>query len=247
MQRKHKNHRYISGEWYDDQYSTPGSRYHDCYVKDEEPIIYAKQCNWYYSYLIAAALGVRPNAKILDLGSGVGMFIQSWIDNGFTNIQGIEISKEAIKHSKIPERLTHGSVEDMSMFKDKEFDLVFSSAFFEHVDESILEQSIKECHRIGKKQAHLIDLPGKVHPEGVDTDPSHITMIPMSEWLNLFMKHTDQMVMKIDDLIAGEYPIVAVLDNNDMHYPLISCIRRQYDKHERVQKRQPEKVSAIQL
>jgi trans-aconitate methyltransferase len=240
------NDKYINGEWYEDQYSTPGSRYHDCYI-DQPFVIQAQQTNWYYSYLIAGALGIRPDAKILDLGSGVGKYIESWIENGFTNTQGIEISKTAISHSNVADRITHGSVADMSMFKDKEFDLVFSAAFFEHVDESILDNVIKECFRVGKNQAHLIDLPGKVDQGDIDIDPSHINMKPINEWYKLFAEDTDDLVMRIDDLLTSEWPIIAVLDSKNLHYPIVRCLYKQRQKSQRRQQAEQREYSAIQL
>jgi ubiquinone/menaquinone biosynthesis C-methylase UbiE len=239
------NDKFINGDWYEDQYSTPGSRYHDCYIRDPF-VIQAQETNWYYSLLIAATLGVRPEDKILDLGSGVGKYIETWMSNGYNNIQGIEISKTAISHSSVKDRITHGSVADLSMFEDKEFDLVFSSAFFEHVDESILATALKECDRVGKNQAHLIDLPGKVDQGDIETDPSHITMKPMDEWMELFNKYSEGMIMRIDDLLTGEWPILAVLDTKRLHYPVIRNLYKAQKKR-KAQMPEQREYSAIQL
>jgi ubiquinone/menaquinone biosynthesis C-methylase UbiE len=199
--------------------------------------------------MVAALMGISTKDKILDLGSGVGYYVKSWIDNGYKHTKGIEISKTAIENSKVSSRLTHGSVADMRMFHDKEFDLVFSSAFFEHVDDSILETVIKECTRIGKKQAHLIDYAGKTNPKEVEIDPSHINMKSAKEWHKIFYDTTLQPVMLFDDLLQGDWPIVGVLDVDNIHYPLLRCIDKQQARRRAMRELETEQrqYDAVQL
>ena len=207
------NDDFISGKFYEDEYS--GKWYRKQYIETPEPL-WAREANDYYVRLFIAYTGIRPSAKILDLGSGVGRQIEAWRRCGFRNVKGIEISEAAIKHAGSGCEIYHGSVADMSMFEDNEFDLISSAAFFEHIDESILDKVLSECFRLGKRQAHTIGL------ERGD-DPGHINIKPMEEWVIRFAevsKRREYFVASLPDPILTETPVLVVLHGDLIPDPL---------------------------
>lgn len=81
------------------------------------------------------------NAKILEIGCNVGRNLNYLFLNGFKNLEGIEISDEAVqllKHT-YPEMERHTKIHNAAVeeiireFRDYEFDIVFTMAVLEHV------------------------------------------------------------------------------------------------------------------
>ena len=195
------NEKFISGEWYEEQYKTEGSLYHTHYVKNKQPL-WAKQMNQHCVDLTIAYTGISPNAKILDLGSGIGYYMNAWQYRGY-DVRGIEISKLAVELSKQP-KMVCGSVEDMSCFEDKQFDLVYSAALFEHIDSSIFEKVFEECCRIGDIQIHLIS-------QDKGTDPSHINIKSAEEWAwDFYSLTTEHKVFLIPNLLEKGHPLIII-------------------------------------
>jgi len=215
------NQKFIDGSWYDEQYNMNDSLYNIHYIKNEQPV-WAKQMNQHCVDLTIAYTGILSDAKILDLGSGVGYYMNSWQYRGF-DVHGIEISKIAIKASK-QSNMVHGSVQDMSCFKDKQFDLVYSAAFFEHIDESIFNDVFKECCRVGVIQVHLIS-------QDKGTDPSHINIHSAEEWAwKFYSSTTDYKIILIPNLLETGHPFIIIYpEGKKLPYQLHRYVKN-YDK-----------------
>lgn len=97
-----------SGAWYEQQYKTPGERYHEMYIKgldgDDKPVQpeWAADADNYHVHFACAWLGltpgrrfVRERQRILDCGSGVGQYALAWARAGFT-VLGVEVSQTAV-------------------------------------------------------------------------------------------------------------------------------------------------------
>lgn len=213
------NAQYIDGSWYENEYQ--GKWYRENYIEKPEPD-WAKQANDYYIGLKILYTGIKPKHKILDLGSSVGRYMEAWQRLGYNKIKGIEISQTACLHHNSGCEIYQGSVQDMHMFKDKQFDLVQSAAFFEHIDESIIERSIRECFRVGKMQAHTIGL----HK---GTDPSHINVKSLYEWQRYFEYCADEekyLIGVLPDPLFEEVPILVCIHENDLTYPVIEAYKK---------------------
>ena len=57
--------------------------------------------------------------KILDFGCGSGYFVSSLIDNGFKNVEGMDVSKVQIEYGKKDENWIHQLPVFDNFFKDK--------------------------------------------------------------------------------------------------------------------------------
>ena len=202
------NQKFIDGSWYDQGYLK--GWYRNQYITTPMPQ-WAKECKAYYINRILMYLGLPLSAKILDLGAGVGQGMRAWQERGFRNVHGIEISQIAVINSGMY-TLKQGTVQNMP-YKDKEFDLVFSSALFEHIDESILDDVLKECFRVGIMQAHTLCL-------DKGTDPSHINMKTEQEWLNVFQEYTDNLCFVVPDDLLLSGPLLIVVPEDRLTHPL---------------------------
>lgn len=92
---------------------------------------------------------VDRGIKILEVGSNIGLQLQSLQKMGFSNLFGVEINKEAIvecnKRSK-DIYIVYGLASDIP-FKDGFFDLVFTSGLLIHIPPPCLNIVLKEIYR----------------------------------------------------------------------------------------------------
>jgi len=101
-------------------------------------------------------LHIYPYSSILEIGCNVGRNLNHLYNNGYNNISGVEISKNAldllnIEFPKLNAALFNSSIEDY--FKEHEYtkyDLIFTMAVLEHIhkdSEWIFEEMVNNCNR----------------------------------------------------------------------------------------------------
>ncbi len=213
------NQQFIDGSWYDIEYSSKW--YKSQYIDSDYPD-WAREADTYGVRFMAMCSGISLFAKILDCGSSVGRIMQTWRENGFKDIWGIEISRVAwltARGDYEPNNIIHGSVQNMSMFQDNEFDLLTSFALLEHIDESILADVLNEMSRVSKKQAHFI-----AHEAG--TDPSHINIKSFQEWADLLNKHTEKMTLCIPNPLIECSPLFLVMPKDELTEPIKHSLKQ---------------------
>lgn len=200
---------FIEGTWYEKQYIE--GDYRTMYIDDIDGPVQNQQEYLYYVDFTAAVLGFDNDAKILDVGAGVGRQMRAFKKRGYQNIWGIDISGTAVRASKEENNIL-GSFYSMP-FEDKEFDVVFSQAVFEHVSPELELLAIKECLRVGKVQAHYMCL-----EKG--TDPSHINAIPIEDWIHKWRTMTLDLVVGIHNPLIPIYPLMVVVPQGMVAQPL---------------------------
>jgi SAM-dependent methyltransferase len=96
---------------------------------------------------------LTKDSKILDVGCGKGFMLFDFMNAipGIT-VKGIDISQYAIDKAKeeVKEFLQVGNAKDLSMFKDKEFDLVISITTIHNLKLEDCKQALREIQRVGK-------------------------------------------------------------------------------------------------
>lgn len=110
--------------------------------------------------------------RILDVGCGMGYLVKYIYDRGY-NIWGIDSAEIIRKISVIPERTLVGDCKDIP-FGKKNFDVVVSSDFLEHIPEEEIDDYVDEMCRVGKVVLARISF----KPEG----KYHLTVKPKSWW-----------------------------------------------------------------
>lgn len=96
---------------------------------------------------------MNRNIKILEVGSNIGNQLLLLQKMGFKNLYGIEINDYAVEFSKSRSKninIIQGSAFDIP-FKDKYFDLVFTSGLLIHISPSDIGMVMREIHRCAKK------------------------------------------------------------------------------------------------
>ena len=97
--------------------------------------------------------GLDSSLRILEVGSNLGLQLACLQRMGFTELYGIELQEYAVELSKARTQsinIIRGSALDVP-YKDKFFDLVFTSGLLIHISPSDLNLVMHEIHRCTKK------------------------------------------------------------------------------------------------
>ena len=96
--------------------------------------------------------GLDRDIKILEVGANIGLQLMFLQQLGFQNLYGIELSSYAIELSK--EKTKNINIIQVNAldipFKDKCFDLVFTSGVLIHINPEELYIVMREIHRVTK-------------------------------------------------------------------------------------------------
>jgi pseudaminic acid biosynthesis-associated methylase len=93
------------------------------------------------------------DARILEVGCNVGNQLVHLQKLGFTDLWGIEVSRYAIETAKLKIKnvnIVKASAFDIP-FKDRFFDLVFTSGVLIHIPPTNLHHTMDEIHRVSGK------------------------------------------------------------------------------------------------
>jgi len=103
---------------------------------------------------------IKKNAKILEIGSGLGYTTYSVIKAGYKNAIGCDISAEAVNKSKV---YLGDYYYLISEIKDEKFDFIFALEVIEHIidPEKFIDENIKKLAPGGKL---LITTPRSITP-----------------------------------------------------------------------------------
>ena len=120
------------------------------YVYDGRWIPIAKRFIEYYN--------LKPGAKILDIGCAKGYLVYDLVNLGM-DAYGIDISEYAINcvPTEVKDRVHVRDVRDLSIYKDKEFDLVLGLNVLENMEEQETRACLREIERIGKNSYLKLD------------------------------------------------------------------------------------------
>lgn len=213
-----RNEHFINGTWYNNEYKS--GWYKKQYIDTPEPSWAVESKRWCVDFL-KAVLQV-DSGKVLDIGAGVGQFMNIFEQTGF-ECYGIEISQEAVdigRNVNQHDRLIQGTAADLP-YTDNMFDIAFSSSVLEHIDETILPDVMHEMYRVSTMQAHYI---------GLDhgSDPSHINIKTVNEWLDVFNEYApdDYLCAAINNPLEDEGPLFIVMPQSHIHHRLKEALLR---------------------
>jgi ubiquinone/menaquinone biosynthesis C-methylase UbiE len=94
-----------------------------------------------------AALGVKKNARLLDVGTGTGSNLRMLREEGFEQVTGIDLNPSAIRYcrSKGFTSVFQGDATCLP-FANAEFDVVLATDAIEHIDDD--REALKEIARV---------------------------------------------------------------------------------------------------
>jgi ubiquinone/menaquinone biosynthesis C-methylase UbiE len=106
-------------------------------------------------------IGVKLNYNAaLDFGCGVGRVTQV-LSNKFENVIGVDISDRMIEiankyNTKSNVKYCVNQTDNLSLFKDEEFDLIYSNIVLQHIPKQLTILYLKEFSRVLKKNGLLV-------------------------------------------------------------------------------------------
>jgi len=107
--------------------------------------------NTYYQYRDLQSCGKCEKILIVGPGQGFDVLVLRW--------RGYEVSTLDIDETFIPDHI--GSVHDLSMFSDMEFDAVIVSHVLEHMAVPYLNTALKEIARVGRYALIYLPVAGR--------------------------------------------------------------------------------------
>jgi ubiquinone/menaquinone biosynthesis C-methylase UbiE len=117
--------------------------------------------------------------KVLDVGCGIGYLVKKLNKDGIETI-GIDFSPDLEEFWGDDDDFFEMDAKQI-LFPDKAFDVVFSSDFFEHLDEDDVDGVATEMKRVGKKVITFVaDDLGK--PLNRHQSLYHLTHKPIDWW-----------------------------------------------------------------
>ena len=97
--------------------------------------------------------GIKKDARILEVGSNVGVQLQHLKEMGFTNLYGIELNPAVAERARrhVPSaNIITGDALDIP-FKDGYFDLVFTADVLIHISPKNIRRALAEIYRVSNR------------------------------------------------------------------------------------------------
>lgn len=146
----------------------------------------------------------RPK-NVLMIGDAYGFITKHLNDENIPSIN-IEPSSHCYK-KRVTNHFILGSATDMSIFKDKQFDLAVSVAVLEHIPQSQINQAIREIIRVSNRSLHGITFTQAPH----DIDKTHFNLQPKEGWIELFSNSHQSEIIDKEDM---EKPPISIPEGN---------------------------------
>jgi len=141
-----------------------------------------RDANW---HVLAKAVMRTADAKkhtLVDLGFGKGTAMAFFQSSGF-QIEGVDISQYAVERQRFMGRTVyHSSLDDLSFFKDDQFNVGFCNDVLEHMPPSDVEKSLEEMARVCSDYLFVSVCPRPAHNRSKDGVNLHLTVEPKSWW-----------------------------------------------------------------
>lgn len=104
---------------------------------------------------------IKPEAELLEIGSGQGHLVKYLTEHGFRRVVGTEVNQDYIEFAQTNFGLELKQMSGQQLeFDDGYFDFVLSFDVFEHIAET--DQHLREVRRVLKSEGHyLLGTPNK--------------------------------------------------------------------------------------
>ena len=140
---------------------------------------YAPPGYWFYpcNFRKAELLKMRRPKSVLEVGCAAGYTLWLLEREGIPCV-GMDVSEWALHQRANGIFVLWDATKTPWPFRDKQFDLVYSCAFLEHIPEEFLGDVIREMERVARRGLHAITF----HHDPRDVDKTHQTIRPYSWW-----------------------------------------------------------------
>ena len=139
--------------------------------------------NFPSNYTIANKILELKPKSFLELGGCRG-YISHILESQGVDSTNVDIAPHCW-HTRACKKFVLADATDKLPFSDKQFDLIFSKDFLEHIPEDKIDNLIRETIRVSKRCLHLVTFSG--HPNAQD-DKTHKCLKDREWWIEKFNK-----------------------------------------------------------
>jgi len=138
--------------------------------------------------------------NVIDVGCAWGKTLKYWKKKG-TDVIGVDVSEKIVEKCKRQGHKSYlASATDLSMFKDKQFDLYMATDVYEHLRIKDLRNAIEEAKRITKKYLLIrphptLDKRGRRNIKKA----LHLTVWSIDQWQKFFEESGLTIVEEIEN------------------------------------------------
>lgn len=137
----------------------------------------------WYRHVLADCIAKSKPGKILDIGSGLGYFAECALQYGLECI-GIDGSTYATKKAlaRNPNlNLLVCNLADLLPFEDEVFSTVVLHQVAEHLNQQVLEKTLREAYRVLEKGGVLLVYSPSINSKEARREPTHINLLTPSK------------------------------------------------------------------
>lgn len=110
-----------------------------------------------YRYYLRGWLPAAGDARILDVACGGGKLLQFFLDAGYRDVHGVDVSPEQVALSRqVTPNVTHANVLDYLVLHKGEFDLITGLDIVEHFQKDEVLQFLDLCFGALKPGGRLV-------------------------------------------------------------------------------------------
>jgi len=133
-------------------------------------------------------INITHPKSVLDVGCAYGFIVRRLLEGGI-HAMGVDISKWCEEKAKtiIPEHFVRTSADDLSMFRDKEFDVLYCEGVLEHIPEDKLAKVMSEFERVSERR--YLQMSFSFHKD-VEKEYGHVTLKEPWEWFKIVPLYT---------------------------------------------------------
>ncbi len=125
-------------------------------------------------------INITHPKSVLDVGCGYGYIVRRLLWKGIP-AYGCDISEWCEQQAReiIPGHFVRTPADDLSMFKDKQFDVLYCEGVLEHIEEDKIDKVMSEFERVAERRYLQVSYD---YHENVRMEPGHICLHDETWW-----------------------------------------------------------------
>lgn len=161
---------------------------------------------WFYAQWceILRLVKLKKTARVLEIGSGVGILYSFLKEFGLSKYLGLELDNEAVIFSNKYFAVNLFSNNTIENFKTKQkFDYIFAFEVLEHLEDP--DRVIKRIYQLLERNGHFIGTSPFPFLKNIDADETHKYVLHPETWKNLFKKNK---FLKVETYPMSFFPFI---------------------------------------
>lgn len=148
-----------------------------------------KDANWKRLAMILLKEVPNHEKSLIDFGMGRGTALDFFEQKGFY-VEGVDISSYAVGvQLKKGRKVYHTSLDNLSIFRENQFNLGFCNDVIEHLPINLVHKSLEEMSRVCSEKLFISVCPTASNHLSLEGENLHLTIKPQEWWDEEFKKY----------------------------------------------------------